>query len=155
MKGTEEKLSNSSLPYRMISWPSQMEIPKVDFNAFDWSNIVVVSLFNKLEDIDFLSIIYLLVFPHIHWLGCSTNFEPSKVKHPKVKCTWRMSGYPNENIWPCSTEQTCLNASESWTILCREFLRVKIKISAESDLKLLCLTSKHWKSQYYLCRVRH
>jgi len=29
---------------------------------------------------------------------------------------------PNKNIWPWSAEQTCLNASEIWTILCRELL---------------------------------
>ncbi len=46
----------------------------------------------------------------------------------------KISPDPNENIWPCSAEQTCLNASESWTILCRELLCVKIKISAESDI---------------------
>ncbi len=39
-----------------------------------------------------------------------------------------------KNIWPSSVEQTFLNASESWTILCRELLCMKIKISAESDI---------------------
>ncbi len=39
--------------------------------------------------------------------------------------------YHNKNIWPCSAEQTCLNASESWTIFCRALLCVKFKISAD------------------------
>ncbi len=50
--------------------------------------------------------------------------------------------FPNENSLSCSAEQTCLNASESWTILCRELLCVQNQKLCRVRHILLCLTSK-------------
>ncbi len=62
---------------------------------------------------------------------------------------------PNENIWPCTAEQTCLNASEIWMILCRALLCLKIKISAESDINCSAWQVSTEKVSINLCRVRH